>query len=320
MSQYISDTSDNLQKARLLRGQAAQALQKDDAAKAHQLLALVKSLRVPLENIDYLRALTFLKMGSPDAAREAAKEELRYFPHNTAATVLLSELRPSGGTTVEGNEEFQRLCRQVTPYTMVEPLRLHALYTHAVKICRSGPQGNFVECGVAAGGTSGLLSAVLKAYAPSRHLFSCDSFSGMPPATEEDICRDGQNAHETGWGEGTCAAPESSLLSLCKTLGTEDLITPVKGFFEDTLPAWKKRFGPIAFLHMDGDWYSSTKAILENLYDSLAPSAYVQVDDFDYWAGCRKAVIDFFERRDIALDAYAIRGGGIWFRKPSEAQ
>lgn len=152
----------NVEKAKLLRGQAAQALQKNELVKAHRLLALAKSLRTPLESIDYLRALTFFKIGNPSAACEALKEELRYFPDNSAARSLLNEMKPQGIAC--GNEEFQKICSIIAPFTMVGPLRLHALYEHAVKVCQSGPQGNFVECGVAAGGTSALLSAIIKAY------------------------------------------------------------------------------------------------------------------------------------------------------------
>lgn len=304
------------QETKLLRKQASTALARGETEKAHRLLALAKSLRAPVESLDYLRGLTFLKQGDPASAREALKEELRYFPGNSPAQRLLQEIsRDFSPALNEGNDEFKTWCSQVLPFTMVTVPRLHSLYQHAIQVCTEGPAGTFVECGVAGGGSSGLLSAVLKKYAPNRRLFSCDSFCGMPPATEEDIRHDGQDAMETGWGEGTCAAPENSLLDLCGRLGTQDIVTPVKGFFEDTLPARAQEFGSIAFLHMDGDWYSSTKTILENLYDRLAPQAYVQVDDFGHWNGCRKALVEFFQARGIKLEATRIDASGIWFRK-----
>ena len=66
---------------------------------------------------------------------------------------------------------------------------------------------------------------------------------------------------------------------------------------------------------MDGDWYSSTKAILENLYDRLVPGAYVQVDDYGYWKGCRKAVTEFFKQRGISFTCHTIDATGVWFTK-----
>ena len=312
------DTASNLQTVKVLRRLAAEALQQDDAPKAHTFLCKAKSLKTPVESIDYLRGVTFLKNGDPASAREALKEELRYFPDNRAAQDLLNEISRTLNVGVPQDEEFRTLYDVIRPYTMVGLPRLYSLYTHAREVCEKGPLGNFVECGVAGGGSSGLLSAVIARFAPSRRLFSCDSFDGMPPATEFDM-HNGRHAEDSGWGTGTCASPENSVLPLCERLGTRPLVTTVKGYFEDTLPVWRERFGPIAFLHMDGDWYASTKTILDTLYDALAPAAYVQVDDFGHWEGCRKAVTEFFEGRGIALDAYAIDESGIWFRKPATA-
>jgi len=70
-----------------------------------------------------------------------------------------------------------------------------------------------------------------------------------------------------GWGEGTCAAPEAFLLEISKQIGVENLICPVKGFFIDTLPS--AQVGPVALMHVDGDWYSSTMDVLENLFDKI---------------------------------------------------
>lgn len=297
-----------------LRKLAVGALQQDDVQKAHTLLSKAKSLRTPLESIDYLRAMAFVRSRDPASAKEALKEELRYFPHNQAARKLLDEMNNILGTARVDDEEFQALYAVVRPYTMVAVPRLFSLFTHAKEVCANGPAGNFVECGVAGGGSSGLLSAVIRKYDASRRLFSCDSFEGMPPATEFDM-HNGQRAEDSGWGTGTCAAPESCVLELCHKLGTSSVITTVKGYFEDTLPVWKEQFEPIAFLHMDGDWYSSTKVILDTLYEKLAPGAYVQVDDFGHWDGCRKAVTEFFRQRGLKVFTHTIDGTGVWFQK-----
>ena len=52
-------------------------------------------------------------------------------------------------------------------------------------------------------------------------------------------------------------------------LRVEKLVEPIKGLFADTLPVNRERIGSIALLHMDGDWYSSTRDILENLFDVI---------------------------------------------------
>jgi hypothetical protein len=53
-----------------------------------------------------------------------------------------------------------------------------------------------------------------------------------------------------------------------------------KGWFKDTLPAWKKnKTGPIAFLHMDADIYSSTKEVLLALNDQIVIGTVITFDE-----------------------------------------
>jgi len=299
---------------------AVNALQKSppDADTALYIINNAKALRIPFQGLDYLKAEAFLSLGRQAEALEYLKEELRWFPDHVQAQALLEQLggvvRNTPGAL--DTTSFSALYQVIKPFTMVGDKRLQALYTHTRRILQSGLAGNVVECGVAGGGTSGLLAALLGEMAPQNmRLFCCDSFSGMPDPTAHDK-HNGQEANDTGWGAGTCSAPESSVQSLCEQLGVLDRITIVKGYFEDTLPAWKDIIGPIALLHADGDWYSSTKAIFENLYDQVLPGAYIQVDDYGYWEGCRLALDEFFAARNMAVKLYPIDATGVYFFKP----
>lgn len=281
-----------------------------------QQLNRLKSDRVPRENTDYLRARCFLSRGNQNSAVEALKEELRYFPGNARAAALLAELHPSTqGATSLGSAEFQELFAQLRPYTMVGELRLLSLYERAIEVCRQDLPGNFVECGVAAGGGSALLAAVIARHSrrPRKH-YAFDTFEGMPDPGDND--RHGKKAAaDGGWGAGTCAAPESSLMEAARLVGAAEVVVPVKGLFADTLPRTRQEIGPVAFLHMDGDWYSSTMDILEHLYDQVVPGAPVQIDDYGYWQGCKKAIAEFESRRKVHFDLATIDSTGVWFRK-----
>jgi len=63
----------------------------------------------------------------------------------------------------------------------------------------------------------------------------------------------------------TCADPGESLREVCDKLDVWHLVTPVKGYFEQVLLEKRDEVGEIAFLHMDGEWYESTRAIIDNL-------------------------------------------------------
>jgi hypothetical protein len=168
---------------------------------------------------------------------------------------------------------------------------------------------------VAGGGSSALLAAVLAKYSSQpRLLFSFDTFSGMPQSSALDV-HQGQQAEDSGWGAGTCSAPESSLLEVCEKLGVRPFVRPVKGLFSDTLPAHRGEIGPIALLHMDGDWYSSTRDILENLFDQVVPGGFIQIDDYGYWEGCKRAVNEFALNRGLNFQPNRIDETGVWLAK-----
>lgn len=304
-----------------LKSRALTLLQGGGVQQAFDLLIKAKQQKAPVEGIDFLRAHCFLKMGQPLGAVEALREELRFFPGSREAAQMLDDLQrqiPAGayGTCGTDNPEFRDLLAAIRPFTMLSEQRLYNLYLQARTVCENDLPGNFVECGVAAGGSSALLAYVIKKYSRQpRRLFSFDSFCGMPMPGEHDS-HQGLAAESTGWGTGTCAAPEESLRKVCDSLGVFDLVTPVKGYFEETLPRMRDWVGMVALLHLDGDWYSSTKAILENLYDRLLHGAVLQVDDYGYWDGCRRAIHEFETARSLSFAINEIDGTGVWFTKP----
>jgi hypothetical protein len=278
----------------------------------------LKSQGRPLPRVDYFRALCFLKRGEPEAAIEALKEELRYFPRHAASRsllrLLMSEVRPSIAVAAS-DREFEGLFEKVQPYTMLGRARLFALYQLAKGACIAGIPGNFVECGVAAGGSSALMAATIAAHSDRpRELFCCDTFEGMPAPGVNDTLR-GRAAADTGWGQGTCSAREASLIKACKDVGASGIAIAIRGLYRKTLPTHINRIGPIAMLHIDADWYQSTHEILENLYDHVVAGGFIQIDDFHYWEGCHKAVREFARSRGIRFKLNPIDGIAVWMQK-----
>jgi hypothetical protein len=58
----------------------------------------------------------------------------------------------------------------------------------------------------------------------------------------------------------------------------------------------------IALLRLDTDWYESTKWELEILYPRLISGGVLIIDDFGYWDGARKAVVEYFADNPILLN------------------
>lgn len=301
-----------------LIAQGLSYLQSGEYSRAFNQFCRVKSLRKPVRNIDFYRAKCLLSMQRHLEAREALREEIRYFPNNQKARDLIEQIQkqyPLQSSTDIDDPEFKKLYATINNYTMVGVKRLYSLFKLAKKICADDIPGNFVECGVAAGGSAALLAYVIKNYSKrDRTLFAFDSFEGMPTPTEKD-CHQGINAELSGWGTGTCSAPEASVHDICAKLHVLDLVKTIKGYFQDTLPAMKNTLGDIAFLHMDGDWYESTKAILDNIYNIIVDDGLIQVDDYGHWDGCRKAIHAFEQNSKLNFALNKIDYSGVWFRK-----
>lgn len=296
---------------------SAQALlQQDNTAEAFRTLNEAKALKSGVVGLDYLRALVFMRMGRREDAHMAVLEELQYDPNNADARTLLAKLEPYAAAPVIQDEEFSRVLAVVRPYTMLPEERLYALYSQARQLCEDNTPGNFVECGVARGGSSALLAYVIRRYSRQPRKMLCfDSFEGMPEPDAVDTHR-GIAANATGWGTGTCAAPETSVIEVAAKLGVADLIVPVQGYFEQTVPAMRDRVGMIALLHVDADWYASTKIVLEQLYDRVSTGGRIQIDDYGFWEGCRQAVEEFQSSRNIHFDIERVDGSAVRFLKP----
>ena len=181
--------------------------------------------------------------------------------------------------------------------------------------------GAFVETGVWMGGCAGILSYVSKKFAYNNKLYFFDSFQGLPEPTHED----GKDAKTFARGNnrgtlksiGKVKAEENHIKELLfdKLVIDPSRVNIVKGWFQDTLPVYKKKIGKISILRLDGDWYESTKVALENLYDLVSPGGYVIIDDFYFWDGCRRAVEEFIKNNNLQVDIKRQDASGAYFIK-----
>ena len=187
---------------------------------------------------------------------------------------------------------FSQAYRTVRPYTMSGDARLRGLYGAIEHVVEGRIPGAVVECGTARGGSAALLGLALKEFNERRTLWVFDTFEGMPPPTAADPDYDIAALYT-----GSCRGDLDEVTSLFRGLGILENARLVKGLFEDTIP--RSDTGPIAVLHIDGDWYESVKVCLDSLYDRVSRGGVVQIDDYGHWKGARKAVDEFLAARCI---------------------
>ena len=199
--------------------------------------------------------------------------------------------------------------------TYCGPPKLENL-SHAIeRIVREGIRGDFIEAGVALGG-SAILMGSLKPSNTELHLY--DVFGMIPPPGDQD----GEDAHRRydviksgaspGLGSdryyGYVDSLQDKVLLNMGRWGLscqKDLIELHPGLFEETLFPSK----PIALAHIDCDWYESVNVCITRILPHLAQGGIMVFDDYHSYSGCKKAVDQLLSSRpelQIIFDARSI--------------
>jgi Macrocin-O-methyltransferase (TylF) len=150
--------------------------------------------------------------------------------------------------------------------------------------------GHHLEFGVFTGGTIRFLAR----RKPNRAFAGFDSFEGLPEAWG-------------GFNLGPAAFSRGGKLPKVPRN-----VKLYKGWFTDTLPIWRAEVaGPVAFVHIDCDLYSSTVDILEGLSDRFQVGTVIVFDEYFNYSNWEhhefKAWREFVEKFNVGYDylAYA---------------
>lgn len=206
--------------------------------------------------------------------------------------------------------EFSSLYRQVRTHTMCSNARLRGLYSALRDVVSRDIPGDVVECGTAQGGSAALMALTLRRLGAQRKLWLFDTFEGLPAPTSQD-----PDFELADLFTGTCIGSLDEVRELFHRLNVADDVEFVKGLFQETLPV--APMSQIAVLHIDGDWYESVKVCLEGLYDRVVPRGVIQLDDYGYWKGARKAVDEFLDQRGIQAELQRLDYSGRFLIKPA---
>ncbi len=160
----------------------------------------------------------------------------------------------------------------------------------AYAIAETRVPGHHLEFGVFTGGTIRYLAGLKR----NQHFDGFDSFEGLPEA----------------WGGFNLAANAFSRGGKMPRVPAN--VSLHKGWFSATVPAWTAGHGgPIAFVHIDCDLYSSTVEVLDGLRAQFQAGTVIVFDEyFNYpnWEqGEVKAWHEFAARSGITFEylAYA---------------
>lgn len=202
--------------------------------------------------------------------------------------------------TEDFDSGFHPHAAKVRGYTMTSVHRQHALYEAVKYVVANKIAGSFVECGVYRGGSSLLAALTFSELGDRRDLWLYDTFAGMTPPTEFDSKRNlsaertvehFEKSNSGDFNEWCFASLDDVKACLALANYPAEKVHYVVGDVSKTLVDTKP--GQIAILRLDTDFYDSTKAELEQLYDLLSPGGILIIDDYGSWDGARKAVDEY---------------------------
>jgi asparagine synthase (glutamine-hydrolysing) len=203
---------------------------------------------------------------------------------------------------------LSRLARDVRRQnlTYLSHAKLATLERLLVRTKRAHVPGDFIECGVALGGSAILIASRLDG---ERAFRGYDVFGMIPPPGEGD----GADAHDRyaviasgrsngiggeryyGYRDGLYGEVVASFAHFGFEVDQERIALH-KGLFADTM-----RFRPdqrIAFAHIDCDWHDPVGLCLERIAPHMPKGGVFVLDDYNDYGGCRRAASEFLARSD----------------------
>lgn len=205
------------------------------------------------------------------------------------------------------------------------PITIQNSFDMAMEVLNNKIEGDFVECGVAAGAQIGAFQYALAMSQKNRKIWAFDSYEGIPLAGEFDTEQAGIGAithdkylpiEQRLVSSGiTCHSLENVKENFAKWSLPIDNIEFVKGWFQNTLPVYENQIDEISILRLDGDLHESTLVCLNYLYPKVSKGGVVIIDDYAL-EGCRVAVKQYFESINEPLpEMINVDGNGVHYFK-----
>jgi len=182
------------------------------------------------------------------------------------------------------------------------PGKLEMVHEAARSVEEADVPGIFLEAGVAMGGSA---IVIAKTKAPERELRLYDVFEMLPPPSANDdaksheVYRSFVSGSVTGPVDRNYVAHAADLLAFTRENMRRAGVDPeaanirfVKGLYEQTLRVDE----PVAFAHVDCDWYDSVKLCIDRIADRMSPGGIMLFDDYHSFQGCRRAVDEWLAR------------------------
>jgi len=173
-------------------------------------------------------------------------------------------------------------------------------------------EGDIIECGSSRCGTSAIMARYLRDHHLSRHILSCDSYAGFDLA---ELQREQAAGLTTARSDAFTSTSYTYVTKKIIALGLQDMIIPIKGYFQETLPALS---GPFCCALIDCDLQESLLFAAETLWPRLASHGLLLFDDYltPTFKGAKPGVDTFVEKHRHEIASHGLLTHFYVVRKP----
>lgn len=225
---------------------------------------------------------------------ERIKKQIKRIAGSVDENIVLSNLHSKNRVLIDSIREKK--------LTYLSVRKLESISNTCLSIENNQLPGIFLEAGCALGGSSILIASIKDNRRP---LFIYDVFGMIPPPTEDDS-QDVHDRYRTivegkskgiggdkyyGYEENLFEIVQSNLKSFSIDSDRQS-VSLIKGLVQDTMKINK----PVAFAHVDVDWYEPVMTCLERVFPDLVSGGSIILDDYHDWGGCRKATDEYLRK------------------------
>jgi O-methyltransferase len=212
-------------------------------------------------------------------------ENFKPFNYPKYPNIVHEKIKPvSTFSPWRSDREFMIMFEELKKYTYLDIYRLYELFYLAKSV--SALKGDFLEVGVAKGGSGVMLARILKSMNVKKKIFLADTFAGVVNTSIKD----------TAYQDGMHSYKENEVINLLKKFECLNNSIILKGMFpKENYQHFDNK--SLCFVHIDVDVYQSTKDVLEFVNNKVVKNGLIIIDDYGF-AGCEgatQAVMDFIK-------------------------
>lgn len=163
-------------------------------------------------------------------------------------------------------------------------------------------EGEIIECGSSRCGASILMAQYLRSRRINKKILACDSYEGFDRAELEREQKDGLT---TATSSAFTSTSYQYVQKKIAALGLQNTITPIKGYFQDSLPNIP---GPFCLALIDCDLRDSLLYSAEAIWPKLSSGGRILFDDYIdvEFRGAKQGVDIFVEKHQAEISEHGL--------------